>query len=333
MALTLAPIAGGSSAWADVRDVKVAAAGVRADILIEFDASPTAAAAGPEADRLTIYASGVSARPRRIETLSPGIIDALVVREGEGGVEIELHLARDAVSAQARLEGRVLRVTVSFAEPVPGPALASASAPASLAAHAADPAPSAPVPMTAPPPGVATLAAPQDPNAASLVAAVDPSALATTAPVPSAPDLRLGGGETARAAAPQPANAGGSGRPAAARDPSRPAVIFAGALTEEDCMTAETAIRTDPWDLAALKRYASCEALRGEAAGAETAFRRLLTFTPDDPEAELGLAVVRHEQGFAGEAAGAYQRLLEDATTDAGAARLRALLTLAAAGR
>jgi tetratricopeptide (TPR) repeat protein len=110
-------------------------------------------------------------------------------------------------------------------------------------------------------------------------------------------------------------------------------VIFAGGLTDDDCLAAETAIRNDPWDLGSLKRYASCEALRGEAAEAETAFRRLLTFTPEDPDAELGLAAVRHEQGFASEAAATYQRLLEDATGDAEAARLRALLALAAAGR
>lgn len=340
-ALALAPTAVAPPALADMRDVKVGVAGARADILIEFDASPTAAAAGPQADGLVVHASGVSARPRRIETVSGGIVTAVVVREGEGGVEIDLHLAREAVSAQARLEGRALRVVLELAEPLS----VSGGAPAATLAQAPSapmPTPSAMVatePATAPPPTasaqllgeeespvvrIAPTASPPSPGSA-------PSALVAAA---TPPELRLGGAESARAAAPAAADgAGGSGRPASPRDPSRPTVIFAGGLTDDDCLAAETAIRNDPWDLGSLKRYASCEALRGEAAEAETAFRRLLTFTPEDPDAELGLAAVRHEQGFASEAAATYQRLLEDATGDAEAARLRALLALAAAGR
>jgi hypothetical protein len=330
-----------ATAHADVRDVKVGVAGARAEVVIEFDAPPSAAEAGPQADGLIVFASGVSARPRRMETLSAGLVTGVEVREGEGGVEIAVHLAREVVAARARLDGHALRVEVALADAPRAPARGSTTQ--------APPATSPVVPETAPPPPSAppptasvadALVAESAPTPAPAAAVASPSSAPSDEPTQLVRELadadpRLGAEEPARAATPTPANAsgGGSGRPAAARDPSRPTVIFAGALTDDDCLAAETAIRADPWDLASLKRYASCQALRGDAAAAETAFRRLLTFTPEDPEAELGLAAVRHEQGFANEAAATYQELLEVAIGDADAARLRALLALAASGR
>jgi hypothetical protein len=462
-ATALAVLAAGAPARADLRDVRAGVAGDRAEIAIEFDAPPSLSSAAPSPDGLIVFAGGVAAQPRMIETASQSLIRMIRVRESEGGVELDVVLAAEASAARARVDGRFLRIEVALTEawsgqaaayagaPAPAaaagaPALASsapaagapsdaaqiaagwdepavgaaaasaaptsaapgAAAPAAQTYAAADPAAAAATPGAAPAaagaaspassaappasgapavsssaPGAVASAAPTPaapraaaPEAGGAAAAAAPpqprtsaeafaAAAPTAAPPPAAPSsagvdaaaaafaaeaagLRLGGASDPSAATPSPTDAGGlsfapayvramqeaasSEAPRPALDLSRPAAVFAGALSREDCEAADEAVRADPWNLPALKRYAACLALDDDPVSAETVFRRLLTFTPDDTEVELGLAVALHERGEVEAAAAVYQRLLEDTTADAQAAQLRALLAIAASG-
>jgi len=114
-------------------------------------------------------------------------------------------------------------------------------------------------------------------------------------------------------------------------DRSRPVVVAGGGLDAAACEDAETIVRNDPWDLEALRRYGSCQALQGELANAASTFQRLLTFEPDNAGAEIGLAATQQELGEIAAAVEVYQRLLPHVAGDGEAARLRALLALAGA--
>jgi hypothetical protein len=364
-------------ASAEVHDVRVGVDGGRAEIAIVFDAAPTGATAAPGGAGIVVFASGVAASPRRIETASGGLLRMVEVRAGEGGVELDLALTSEAAAARSWIDGRTLRVTITLAgiggaapqsmaaapeagamsvgagagaagpsetgAPSSSPTAMDAAASAAAWLPAATSAAPGATTSGATTPGATTSATPGGASQVAMTSPATPPAqgveAAMTARAPSdvvyAPSLRAGAEGALSAASPAPSDgaADASRPPGPPRDRGRPSVIFAGAITEEECDAADTTVRSDPWDLVSLKRYASCRAIDGDPAGAEQAFRRLLTFTPDDTDAELGLAAVRHEQGAVAEAAAVYERLLADATGDAEAARLRALLALAAAGR
>lgn len=326
------------AAHAEVRDVAVGVDGRRAEIAIEFDAAPTAAAAAPDAASgaggLMVFAGGVVARPRRIETAAADVLRAVELRPGEGGVDIGLEMAASPAAARAWIDGRTLHVAILLAEPMGGVAAPMTTAATDLTPRDTSSFPSLRAPaldldaqpsadVDAAPPAPAEPAEPAAPGSRDREAA---------------PARPAGGESEASAATPSasdgaaPTPQAGLANPATRADFTRPTVLFAGGLGAEECRAAENAVRDDPWDLDALRRYASCLALDGDLDGAATAFRRLLTFAPDDAEAELGLAAVRHELGEVDASAAVYQRLLETAQGDAAAARLRALLALSTSG-
>ncbi|MGD2134258.1 MAG: tetratricopeptide repeat protein [Maricaulaceae bacterium] len=385
-ALTAAAVLGAPlcafEAQADIYDVSAGAAGAYGEIVVEFDAPPTAASAAIRPDGVFIAARGVIARPRRIEAAGGGLVGAVDVREGEGGVELRVAVAAELATARAWIDDRAVHVLVTFAddgmnaaavasraEPAPDMATAGAhhadSADAATAeAHGAqtheaaaehhDPAQAAETNVahaeasgamhdaghgedaaeTAP---AETHVGEDVHDAAEGDAHAAPAAMAEAdhdADPHAEAQVETGGETTAHAAAPSPSDGFGAldADALAHRDLSRPTVVFAGRLGAEDCRAAEDGVRVDPWDLDALRDYASCLALEGEAQAAITAFQRLLTFSPDDYEAQLGLAAARHEMGEVDAAAATYQRLLQDAIGDAEAARLRALMALSVSG-
>lgn len=334
-------------ARADVRDVSFGAAGDRVDVVIVFDGAATAASAAPSADGVLVRAAGLDGRARVIETTGSGPLRAIAVAPGEGGLDLDLKFQDEPVAARAFVEGRTLRVAVRLAAPV------LANAPVALSPHAAPSTPIDSAPVDSAPAGVAHDApetfAPTDHGDAAEAAAH----VGVSAPRAHDPSAVLGAQVSARPGTPSPSDdAGGPdgfgdraddhhaadphhAADGAADDPradrSRPTVIAAGGLDDEACRAAETTLREDPWNLDALRRYASCLAIKGDLAGAQAAFERLLTFEPDDIEAQIGLAATEHERGDAAVAAEVYGRLLEEAVGDGEAARLRALLAVATA--
>jgi len=162
-----------------------------------------------------------------------------------------------------------------------------------------------------------------------------PAAVGVSEPSGHEPSTVLGAQVSARPGVPNPADDAGAPPQSAwmfdRNDRSRPVVVAGGGLDYTACENAEETVRSDPWNLEALSRYASCLALRGELLGAAVTFRRLLTFEPDNVGAEIGLAATQQELGETAFAVEVYQRLLPDMVGDAQAARVRALLALAGA--
>lgn len=164
-----------------------------------------------------------------------------------------------------------------------------------------------------------TLAAPAPPPR-------DSSALYASAPraVPRPSPTTPVAERSAAPAAARGAEDAERGAPAAAE--RSPSAMLTEGLSESTCRAARAAVAADPWDLDRLGEHGACLIRAGRPGDAEEVFARLLTFAPDNVDAQLGLGVALLERGRTEDARDVLDAAAAAAVTDAAAARARAVL-------
>ncbi len=353
---TCLTLAGAAPAAAQLRDVRVASEGERAVVTLTLAAPPTHAAAMPILDGFMVQVAGVSGADIAFESAQTDLVRRIEMRAQPNGAALALFTRTEILAARAQLDGGSVRVELDLAETVQ-------TSPSASAAAVTPPAPVAP---SQPPPRedpAAVLAGgPQDepePRADQASAAAEVSAAIAEAYAQAAEGSEVPaeeGGvagdvtplaedrsghaadpatEDTAESAPDPVSPGSDGAPArlTGEPPVAPvsvgdaAALYAAHLDAEACEGAEMGVRTDPWDLDSLSDFGACLLREGDIGQATLVFERLLSIEPEDVEAHLGLGVASQEAGEAEAARVHYDDALAYASTDAAAARVRALIS------
>ncbi len=283
-----------SPAGAQVRDVTMGADGARAQLAIHFATPPQSAQAAPDPSGLQIWVAGAQA-PAAVWRLVPGgPASALTVSPAAGGASVTVATRAPVLAAQAFVRDDAVVVDITLAEPV---ARSTRGASRLYAGSTSTPGPSgrAAAGARARPSG--------GPSPRSEEADREPEALAPI-PTPDPPKPR---------AAPAPDTVALAGR-------------LADGLTVSVCQEARAAVAADPWDLERLASHGACLIRADRPADAEEVFARLLTFQPDNLEAQLGLGLALLVRGRREDARDLFQDALDASVTDAAAARARAFL-------
>lgn len=287
-----------SPALADIRDVRVAASGERALVVVETDAPAHGVTAQPTPGGFALDLPGLKVTPRKIDPAMQGLVTAVLIEAIEGGARVTVSTAVETLAARAHVEDALTVVDLTLAAPAPA---ARRGEPETWTAPPAKPEPAAPKPEDGPPQAAPTIDV----------------AVAKEGPVTLA---AVEGAESEAAAALAPER---EGEPAGS---PRAAELIAAELSEEDCEAAEAAVRADPWALDLMSDFGACLAREGRTEEARAVFARLLTFEPASAMAHLGLGAAKERLGDIEGARLHYQEGLELSRSDAGAARARVLL-------
>lgn len=355
-----------SPAAAQLRDVRVASAGERAQIAIALEGAPRHAAAMPISGGFLVQVAGGRVDEAVFESARADLVQRIEMRPQDDGASLAVFTTADVLAARADIHDGAVRVHLALSHAIDAPHSGGASATAH--ANAASSTTTAPSPPSAPSPAVSEPAGDDRARAAldvsTAIEAAYGGASAPTIVEPPPVAAERAPSETATATPstnPEPAsepaaaeahdseradahsgqvNDLGGPTQLTAERPVAPeadhaedhivgdaAALYAAHLDGEACAAAEGVVRNDPWDLDALNDFGACLMLEGDLDQASTVFARLLSIEPEDVEAHLGLGVARQEVGDVDAARAHYDDALAFARTDAAAARARALLS------
>lgn len=303
-------VAAAPGGLAELQDVSVQADGARAQVRLTFAAPLFALEAQPLAEgaseAVRVRAPGLGVGPRW-EFVPGSFVRAVRFETDEGGAVMVFNLDKPARGVSVAGGGRVWTLSLDFTAPARVPA---GRAPLYDVGASLD------------------ASAPKTPPASTARAASStPSRASSSAPQRETRTTRAASGavaapeaETAR----QPAVAS----PEAQRAETLALTLNPG-LDTQTCEDARAAVADDPWEMGALQTHGACLALAQRGDEAADVFARILTFSPSDVEARLGLGVARAIQGAGDEARTLFSQALADSRGDAAAVRVRALLALA----
>ncbi len=329
-------------AHAELWDVALASQGDRAQVRLAFTGPVSHAQAAPSGAGVLLRVTGVDMPAERWEFAPGGLVVSLQVRPQEDGAHILLRTRVPVIAARAHADDAAAVIDVVLAQPASQP-----RGPAPLYA-----------PGALPPASTSDSVAAAGAARRSLRAPMDAAAGASIAPDAGRGSLRGSasrrgedGAGRSQHQGPQAASSAQTGAagaqrggpaPSTATDPrasvdlgaSRDVVtLLAGDLDQGQCDAARAAVEADPWDMARLQSHGACLARAGRGDDAADVFARILSFAPDNVEAQLGLGVARHMQGRTAEAERLFADALAASLTDAAAARARGFLDAAQATR
>lgn len=292
-------------ARAQLRDVTVGADGARAQLAIHFAAPPQSAQAAPDPSGVRIQVQGAQASAAVWRLVPGGPASDLTVTPAPDGAAVTVATRAPVLAAQAFVRGDAVIVDITLAEAVAGTVrgasrlyAGSSAIGAPQAGQRARPAP----------------AASEPPVSASPVSA---------SPLSASPVSERASARAAPASAAQPPSRPTGG---AAPDTAALAGRLVDGLTTTACQDARAAVAADPWDLERLAVHGACLVRADRPADAEEVFARLLTFQPDNLDAQLGLGLALLARGRREDARDVFQDALDASVTDAAAARARAFL-------